>query len=75
MAHADSTQREGGGVPSGVNAQYTDTCRASWWDVEPDVGRVANGVAARVDRLKAIGNGQVPLCAATAWKLLSETRS
>jgi hypothetical protein len=32
-------------------------------------------VVARVDRLKAIGNGQVPLCAATAWKLLSETRS
>jgi hypothetical protein len=27
-------------------------------------------VAARVDRLKAIGNGQVPLCAATAWKVL-----
>jgi hypothetical protein len=27
-------------------------------------------VAARVDRLKAIGNGQVPLCAATAWELL-----
>ena len=25
---------------------------------------------ARVDRLKAIGNGQVPLCAATAWELL-----
>jgi hypothetical protein len=24
----------------------------------------------RVDRLKAIGNGQVPLCAATAWGLL-----
>jgi hypothetical protein len=24
-----------------------------------------------VDRLKAIGNGQVPLCAATAWKLLT----
>jgi hypothetical protein len=29
-------------------------------------------VAARVDRLKAIGNGQVPLCAATAWKILNE---
>jgi hypothetical protein len=27
-------------------------------------------VAARVDRLKAIGNGQVPLVAATAWNLL-----
>ena len=42
-----------------------------WWATEPDVGRVANGVAARVDRLKAIGNGQVPLCAATAWRVLS----
>jgi hypothetical protein len=34
------------------------------------VPRVAEGVMARVDRLKAIGNGQVPLCAATAWRLL-----
>jgi DNA (cytosine-5)-methyltransferase 1 len=41
-----------------------------WWEIEPDMGRVADGVAARVDRLKAIGNGQVPLCAATAWELL-----
>jgi hypothetical protein len=29
-------------------------------------------MADRVDRLKAIGNGQVPLCAATAWRILSE---
>ena len=41
-----------------------------WWAVEPNMGRVAHGVAARVDRLKAIGNGQVPLCAATAWRIL-----
>jgi len=41
-----------------------------WWSIEPNVGRVADGVAARVDRLKAIGNGQVPLCAATAWNIL-----
>ena len=41
-----------------------------FWSTEPNVVRVANGVAARVDRLKAIGNGQVPLCAATAWELL-----
>jgi transposase len=40
------------------------------WAVEPNVGRVADGVAARVDRLKAIGNGQVPLCAASAWSIL-----
>jgi hypothetical protein len=41
-----------------------------WWAVEPNVGRVADGVAARVDRLKAIGNGQVPEVARTAWGLL-----
>jgi DNA (cytosine-5)-methyltransferase 1 len=46
--------------------------RGSWWLTEPSVGRVAHGVAARVDRLKAIGNGQVPSVAATAWKLLTE---
>jgi len=45
--------------------------RREWWQAEPNVGRVADGVAARVDRLKAIGNGQVPLCAAEAWRLLS----
>jgi DNA (cytosine-5)-methyltransferase 1 len=44
-----------------------------WWSTEPNVGRVAHGVASRVDRLKAIGNGQVPLCAATAWRILSES--
>nr|WP_308661482.1 DNA cytosine methyltransferase [uncultured Akkermansia sp.] len=43
-----------------------------WWSAEPDVGRVAHGVAARVDRLKAIGNGQVPAVAATAFLILFE---
>src|SRR5690606_24677966 len=43
-----------------------------WWQFEPDLGRVAHGVAARVDRLKAIGNGQVPQAAALAWRTLTE---
>lgn len=30
------------------------------WDVEPSVGRVANGVPKRVDRLKQLGNAVVP---------------
>jgi len=42
----------------------------NWWATEPNVGRVAHGVAARMERIKAIGNGQVPLCAATAWRIL-----
>lgn len=31
-----------------------------FWPVEPDVGRVANGVPARMDRLKSLGNAVVP---------------
>jgi DNA (cytosine-5)-methyltransferase 1 len=31
-----------------------------WWPAEPDVGRVAHGVPARVDRLRALGNAVVP---------------
>jgi DNA (cytosine-5)-methyltransferase 1 len=38
-----------------------------WWSTEPAVGRVAPRMAHRVDRLKAIGNGQVPSVAATAF--------
>ena len=41
-----------------------------WWSVEPKLGRVANGVAHRVDRLKAIGNGQVPIVAKSAFEFL-----
>lgn len=44
---------------------------ASVWRTEPDVGRVADGVASRVDRLRAIGNGQVPRVAAEAWEALN----
>ena len=40
------------------------------WSSEPDVGRMAHGVARRANRLKAIGNGQVPAVAALAWNLL-----
>lgn len=42
------------------------------WIAEPLLGRVANGVADRSNRLKAIGNGQVPLSMATAYAILSQ---
>ena len=31
-----------------------------WWSVEPNVGRVANGVSGRVHRLRGLGNSIVP---------------
>lgn len=41
-----------------------------WWATEPALGRVAHGVARRVDRLRAIGNGQVPAVVRAAWDWL-----
>ena len=41
------------------------------WSTEPALGRVAHGVAHRVDRLKALGNGQVPAVACLAWEILT----
>ena len=36
------------------------------------IPRVATGIPNRVDRLKALGNGQVPLCVKVAWEILSK---
>ena len=45
------------------------------WQTDPadsgEVPRVATGVKHRTERLKAIGNGQVPAVAALAWQILS----
>jgi DNA (cytosine-5)-methyltransferase 1 len=65
------SQQQGRSVSCGIQEKNTFACNPCWWETEPDVGRVANGVAFGVDRLKAIGNGQVPLCAATAWTKLN----
>jgi DNA (cytosine-5)-methyltransferase 1 len=44
--------------------------REGWVSAAARFCRVDDGVAHRVDRLKAIGNGQVPAVAALAWRLL-----
>jgi DNA (cytosine-5)-methyltransferase 1 len=51
-----------------VDVKGTD--QRTWWTTEPDVGRVAHGVANRVDRLRCIGNGQVPAVVRLAWEML-----
>jgi len=45
-----------------------------WWDVEPDVGRVADGVPCRMDRIKCLGNAVVPFQAKEAIKELMGIR-
>lgn len=71
VADADNLGREeqrGGGS---VSAKYARAERCGWWAAEPLLGRVADGMANRVDRLTAIGNGQVPRVAQEAWLRLT----
>ncbi len=42
-----------------------------WWSSESGVRRVAHGVADRMDRLRTLGNGQVPEVARRAWEILT----
>jgi DNA (cytosine-5)-methyltransferase 1 len=56
-----------------TDGRFMQFAGRDWWATEPDVGRVAHGVAHRVDRLKAIGNGQVPAVVACAWRTLMDT--
>ena len=69
VADADNSRLQGRtqtGNPSGIGSggyQFFERCahmpRTAWLP-EPDVGRVANGVPQRVDRLKGLGNAVVP---------------
>jgi len=42
------------------------------WPPEPRLGRVVDGCADRLDRIRLLGNGVVPKTAAKAWSVLSE---
>ena len=70
LANTNSERLEGQRKGSGQFSQKffaTDSSKGQqrtmdqgWWSVEPNVGRVANGVPGRVHRLKALGNSIVP---------------
>jgi len=67
--HNDSPQQDRPRKNRSTEALVQDQI---WPDVsDPRTFGSNDGLSSRVDRLKAIGNGQVPLCAATAWKLLT----
>jgi DNA (cytosine-5)-methyltransferase 1 len=45
------------------------------WIIEPDVGRVAHGVPARVDRLRCLGNAVVPQVVEIIGRAIIESES
>ena len=56
FGNARSTAANG----KGKAAQSFNGCELRKWPIEPRVGRVANGIPGRVDRLKQLGNAVVP---------------
>jgi DNA (cytosine-5)-methyltransferase 1 len=60
VADADDTGREQQRRIFTIRPELSATKCGSWWRVEPDVGRVAHGIPARVDRLRGLGNAVVP---------------
>lgn len=68
VAHADrSRQLQPQG---GVFQERRWTPDGRWWATEPDVGRVVDGVPARVDRLRTLGNAVVPQVAQVIGEMI-----
>lgn len=71
LADAAGEGLEGGDEPPSSRDTFGELATGGWWDVEPGLVRVVHGVANRVDRIRALGNGQVPAVAAGAWRTLA----
>lgn len=68
---------DGGAAVIGATTSRDESGRhavrfGDWWTVEPDVGRVAHGVLARVDRLRGLGNAVVPQVAEWVGRRIME---
>jgi DNA (cytosine-5)-methyltransferase 1 len=72
IAGLERSDTEGAARPGRWTMQQTG---CNWWSVEPDVGRVADGVPNRVDRLKSLGNAVVPQVAEYIGRCIMEADS
>jgi len=57
LADSNSAQRKGGKLSCGENAKDSNTSFSGWWQAEPNVGRVVNGLAVRLDRSQSNQDG------------------
>ena len=76
LRRTETRPRETDIARSSTRQEFISTRCESYWAVEPDVGRVANGIPSRVDRLKGLGNAIVPQVAALIMKRIkNETKT
>ncbi len=68
-AYADDKGQLCGGVDAEVGV-LEELC-GRVWEAAPGTPRISDGLADRVERFATTGNGQVPIVAATAWRLMS----
>jgi DNA (cytosine-5)-methyltransferase 1 len=69
---ARQSETPGGGASRNADdgKEQSAAFRADWWELEPDVDRVVDGLPYRVDRIKALGNSVVPQTAREAFERL-----
>ena len=58
--NGEGSQRYGSEYELRKSKEERKTSWSRWWDIEPNVGRVAHGIPKRVDRLKGLGNSLIP---------------
>lgn len=68
----DDETRNAGKGKTEWESWTADSFNGHIWESEPDVGRVANGVSSRVDRLRALGNAVVPQQIYPIFKAIEE---
>ena len=70
-----SLARESQVAESGHDGSPSHRQAEQWWKVEPDVERMAHGIPARMERLRGIGNAQVPAVVPIAFNLLTDNNT
>ena len=70
VADAESLRGRAGLCEEGQEQDGHIATDSSWWFVEPNVGRVVDGLPNRMDRVKGLGNAVVPLQARIAFMKL-----
>jgi len=68
------SKREAKGDISFMGQGQKPGCHKQWREAEPSMVGMGNALAFRVDRLFALGNGQVPAVAALAWETLTQQK-